>query len=74
MNKAKFLQVRESIRGNGLRYTAAHAMDINDIDTLSICDSIQNIISQIDWLDMRFKWVKNPDTTKANIIKLTSFI
>jgi hypothetical protein len=74
MNKAKFLQVRESIRDNGIRYTAAHAMDINDIDSLSICDSIQNIMSQTDWLNMRFKWMKNPDTTKSNIIKLTSFI
>ena len=74
MNKAKFLQVRESIRDNGLRYTSSHAMDMSDIDALSICDSIQGIMSQIDWLEMRSKWLKNPDTTKSNIIKLTSFI
>jgi hypothetical protein len=51
--------IRRSIRDNGWRYTYAHAMDTDDIDTLFICEELMNITKQTDWLAMRRDFAKH---------------
>lgn len=53
MNKQTFQAIRRSIRDNGLRYTAQHAMDTGNDRVLMVCDSLANLLQQTDWLAMR---------------------
>jgi hypothetical protein len=69
MNKTIYLAARQSIRENGLRYTAQHAADIGDIDTLLVCDEIANTLKQTDWLAMRVQFARSEKPAVA--IKLT---
>ena len=58
MNKPTYLRVRRSIRDNGLRYTAQHAIDTDDTDALFVCDDVANLIKETDWLAMRAMFVR----------------
>ena len=69
MNKQIYQSTRKSIRDNGLRYTAHHAADVGDTDTLLICDFIANTIKQTDWLAMRAQFARSEKPAIA--IKLT---
>ena len=69
MNKTIYLVARQSIRENGLRYTAQHAADIGDTDTLLVCDEIANTLKQTDWLAMRVQFARTEKPAVA--IKLT---
>lgn len=69
MNKTTYLITRRSIRENGLRYTAQHAADIGDTDTLLVCDEIANTMKQTDWLAMRAQFARSEKPAVA--IKLT---
>jgi len=70
MNKQIYQTTRRSIRDNGLRYTAQHAIDTNDTDTLLVCDEIFNIGKETDWLGMRAQFAKT--TPGAIAFKLTT--
>lgn len=69
MNKKTYLATRRSIRDNGLRYTAQHAIDTDNTDMLLICDEIANTIKQTDWLAMRAQFARSEKPAIA--IKLT---
>ena len=68
MNKHQYLTYRRSIRDNGIRYTLEHAPKL-DSYTLAKLDILSNME---DLLSMRVRWINNPDTSRANIIRLTS--
>ena len=69
MNKQCYKTTRRSIRENGLRYTAQHAIDTDNTDMLLVCDEIANTLKQTDWLAMRVKFARSGDAKTA--IKLT---
>ena len=68
--KKDYLAIRESIRDNGLRYTAQHAADTNNINALTICDKLANIMKSTDWLAMRKNFARSEKPAIA--FKLTS--
>lgn len=59
MNKTTYLRVVRSIRDNGLRYTAQHAIDVDDFDALAICDAVADNLQRTDWLAMRAQFARN---------------
>ena len=59
MNRQIYQTTRRSIRDNGLRYTAQHAIDTDNTDMLLVCDDIANIAKQTDWLAMRVNFARN---------------
>jgi hypothetical protein len=59
MNKQIYQTTRRSIRDNGFRYTAQHAIDTNDIASIRVCDAIANTIKQTDWLAMRAQFSRS---------------
>lgn len=69
MNKQTYQSIRRSIRDNGLRYTAQHAIDTNNISVLLVCDEIANTLKQTDWLAMRVQFARSEKPAIA--IKLT---
>ena len=69
MNRNIYQQTRRSIRDNGLRYTAQHAADAGDTDTMLVCDDIANVMRETDWLAMRAQFARS--TPGAIAIKLT---
>lgn len=58
MNKAIYASTRRSIRDNGMRYTRQHAIDTDDFDTMFMCDDLQVIIRETDWLALRVVFAK----------------
>lgn len=68
MNKRQYLSYRRSIRDNGLRYTLSHAPKLDGY-TLAKLDLIANMQDMLAW---RVRWLAQPDTSRLNIIKLTS--
>jgi hypothetical protein len=71
MNKTQYRTHLRSVKDNGLRYTLDH-IPIADQEILR---KIYIIQKTVDFLNWRKKWLANPlDTSKANIIKLTSKI
>jgi hypothetical protein len=72
MNRSIYTRVRRSIRDNGLRYTAQHAIDTDDFDTLFICDDLANILKETDWLAMRAQFART--TPGAIAFRLTTSI
>lgn len=68
MNRDQYNAARESINGNGYRYTARHAHE----DTRATLQRLHEIGQQIDHLQERQRWAANPDTSAANIIRLTT--
>lgn len=72
MNRDTYQQVRRSIRDNGLRYTAQHAIDTGNTDAMFICDDLSNILKETDWLALRQQFSRN--NSPAVAFKLTSTI
>jgi hypothetical protein len=68
MTRTQYLQHRRSIRDNGIRYTLAN-VSVGDSYTLAKLDLLANMQDMLVW---RVRWINQPDTTRANIIKLTS--
>jgi hypothetical protein len=68
MDRKTYLAYRRSIRDNGLRYTLAHAPKL-DTYTLAKLDILANMQDMLAW---RVRWLAQPDTSRANVIKLTS--
>ena len=63
--------IRESIRTNGLTYTACKAMERGDIQALGIIDAIVNqCMKPTDWLALRARWIK----TEPEAIRITTWI
>lgn len=70
MNKQAFNQYRRSIRDNGYRYTLSHAL-LGDVQCLARAYDASRGEDMLAW---RARWLANPDTSRANIIRLTSII
>jgi|TARA_R110000851_G_scaffold189981_1_gene340353 hypothetical protein len=70
MNKATYTATRRSIRDNGMRYTMQHAKDTNDYDAIFMCDDLQVITRETDWLALRVEFAKLD--SKAVAFKLTT--
>jgi hypothetical protein len=68
MTRTQYNQHRRSIRDNGLNYTLAHA-SIGDTYTLAKLDLLANRPDLLAW---RAAWIVQSDTTRANVIRLTS--
>jgi hypothetical protein len=68
MNRKQYNAARESIDGNGYRYTLRHA----DAEHRADLQRLHEIGQQIDHLLERQRWAANPDTSAANIIRLTT--
>lgn len=68
MNRQTYQTYQRSIRDNGLRHTIAHA-PILDGYKLAKLDILANMVDLLEW---RVKWLNQPDTSRKNIIKLTS--
>ena len=69
MNKQIYQTARRSIRDNGLHYTARHAADVGDTDTMFVCDDVANLMRETDWLAMRAQFARSEKPAIA--IKLT---
>ena len=70
MDRKTYRQYQRSIRDNGYRYTLSHAV-LGDVSALqALWDSSRGT----DMLAWRQAWIAKPDTSHANIIRLTSFI
>lgn len=70
MNKTQYFQYRRNIKDNGLRYVLSHCSKA-DSYTLAKLDILANMVDLLAW---RVQWLGQPDTSKKNIIKLTSII
>ena len=70
MTRNEYRLHRRNIRDNGLRYTLAHVSK-SDSWTLAKLDLIANSQDLLEW---RVRWIRQPDTSRANIIRLTSFV
>jgi hypothetical protein len=68
MNKATYKAYQRSIKDNGLRYTLAHAPKLDGY-ALAKLDILYNMEDPLEW---RVRWLNQPDTTRLNILKLTS--
>ena len=68
MTRTQYKLHQRCIRDNGLRYTLAN-VSVGDSLTLAKLDLLANMQDMLEW---RVRWINNPDTTRANIIKLTS--
>jgi hypothetical protein len=70
MTRTQYRAYRRSIRDNGLAYTLRHAPK-PDGYTLARLDIIAGMQDMLAW---RVRWINQPDTTRGNIIRLTSTI
>jgi hypothetical protein len=52
MNQKSYLELRHSIRSNGMLYTKYKASQ-TDMRVWSVCCAIESIAAQTDWLNMR---------------------
>ena len=68
MTKIEYKMHQRSIKDNGLQYTIDHTDKMTGYK-LAKLDILAN---QPDLLAWRVKWLKSPDTSPKNIIKLTS--
>lgn len=68
MNKATYRAHRRSIRENGLQYTINHSNKLVGYQ-LAKLDLLANMQDMLAW---RVRWLDQPDTSRKNIIKLTS--
>ena len=68
MNRTQYRTARRSIRDNGERHTIRHAHE----DSRASLERLHDIGQQIDHLLERQRWAANPDTTAANIVRLTT--
>jgi hypothetical protein len=70
MTKSEYLAYRRDIKDNGLKYVLSHCSKA-DSYTLVKLDILANMVDLLAW---RVQWISYPDTTKKNIIKLTSIV
>jgi hypothetical protein len=68
MDRQTYQTYRRSIRDNGLSYTLRHAPKLDGY-TLAKLDILAHMQDMLAW---RVRWLAQPDTSRANIIKLTS--
>jgi hypothetical protein len=68
MNRAQYNQHQRNIRDNGLRYVLAH-VSLHESYILAKLDLLAH---QEDLLAWRVRWIGQGDTTRANVIRLTS--
>lgn len=68
MNRTQYRTTRRSIRDNGHRYTISHAQ----AETRETLQRLHDIGQQLDHLLERQQWAANPDTSAANIVRLTT--
>ena len=72
MNRTAYNRTRRSIRDNGLRYTAQHAIDTDNTAALMVCDAVANTMKATDWLAMRQQWASRSIDSPAVVIRLTT--
>ena len=68
MTRTQYKLHRRNIRDNGLHYTLARASDSDSI-TLT---KLYILAGMEDFLARRAAWIAQSDTTRANVIRLTS--
>lgn len=68
MNRDQYHTARRSTRDNGHSHTASHA----HADSRATLQRLHDIGAQLDHLLERQRWAANPDTTAANIVRLTT--
>jgi hypothetical protein len=68
MNRKQYKATQRSTRDNGHRYTISHAHE----DSRATLQRLHDIGAQLDHLLQRQQWAANPDTSAANIIRLTT--
>jgi hypothetical protein len=68
MTRTQYKLHQRCIRDNGLRYTLAN-VSVGDSLTLAKLQLLANMEDMLEW---RVRWINNPDTTRANVIRLTS--
>lgn len=68
MTRTEYRAHMRSIKDNGLQYTIDHADKVTGY-TLAKLDILANLEDLLAW---RVRWIAQPDTTRKNIIKLTS--
>jgi hypothetical protein len=72
MNRTIYNRVRESIRGNGIAYTARMAAQMDDTDAMFVCDDIYNTTKGTDWLAMRQAFARNGSAREAFMLTTTA--
>ena len=70
MTRNEYAAYRRSIRDNGLGYTLRHASE-RDGATLTKLNTLARAQDMLAW---RVQWLSRPDTDRASIIRLSSFI
>ena len=68
MNRNQYKVAMQSTRDNGHRHTISHAHE----DSRATLQRLHDIGAQLDHLLQRQQWAANPDTSAANIIRLTT--
>lgn len=68
MNRTEYRAHLRSIKDNGLQYTINHTDKLTGYQ-LAKLDILANMPDLLAW---RVRWLNQPDTTRKNIIKLTS--
>ena len=68
MNRKQYNAAQRSIKDNGHNYTISHA----DAESRADLQRLREIGAALDHLLERQRWMQNPDTTPANIIRLTT--
>jgi hypothetical protein len=68
MTRTQYKLHQRCIRDNGLRYTLAH-VSASDSLTLSKLQLLANMEDMLEW---RQRWINQRETTRANVIRLTS--
>ena len=68
MTRTQYKLHQRCIRDNGLRYTLAH-VSVGDSLTLAKLHLLANMEDMLEW---RVRWINQRETTRANVIRLTS--
>ena len=68
MTRTQYKLHQRCIRDNGLRYTLAH-VSVGDSLTLAKLQLLANMEDMLEW---RQRWINQRETTRANVIRLTS--
>jgi hypothetical protein len=68
MTRTQYKLHQRCIRDNGLRYTLAN-VSVGDSYTLAKLHLLANMDDMLAW---RVRWINQSDTTRANVIRLTS--
>lgn len=69
MKRSEYCRTRALVRANGfaaLRWMTGPQADVHR--------ALYLIASATDWLSLRSRWMARPDTSRANIIRITSFL